>query len=109
MIDTNVKQWKTKQSVVEQQGKKEKKNVYKYIAACNKIKQQYEDVYKLLGVIRGQRIKPEKFVKLQNVKSSCDVLEQRIKQGKSGQNNKLSQRYGNTKKYRTKNTTENIK
>ena len=66
-------------------------------------------MYKLLGVIRGQRIKSAKFVKLQNVKSACDVLEQRIEQGKSGQNNKLSQRYGNTRKYRTKNMTENIK
>mmetsp|Transcript_33635 Transcript_33635/g.37807 ORF Transcript_33635/g.37807 Transcript_33635/m.37807 type:complete len:205 (+) Transcript_33635:188-802(+) len=78
-INAIARKWKTKQSVEEQEGEKDiQKHVDKYEAACDKIKQQYDKVYKSLETARGRRIKAAKFVKLQNVKSACDVLEQSI-------------------------------
>ena len=60
----------------EQQYKKEtQKHVDKCTAVCNETKQQHEEVRKSIGAVRGQRIKSAKSVKLQKVRSACDVLE----------------------------------
>ena len=56
------------------QKKHDKKEIYKrvdgYTAACDKIKQQPEEVYRSLGAARGRRINSSKSAKLQGVKSA---------------------------------------
>ena len=74
-----MRQWQTKQSVEEQQGKKEiQKHVDEFTAASDEIQHQHKEMLKSLEATKDQRIESANAIKQQKIDAICDIVATRI-------------------------------